>query len=509
MPPTLLDQTVALMRSPIAEIDTDLLLVPVFEGEGLAEDLRSMDAAADGAVGRALAAGEIKGRPGDFYLTPVAGWRAGRVALVGAGRPAEFSTERLRRTATAAALGARQRRVRRIAWLQRGGLPAAAAVQAAVEGLLLAAFSGDRYKTGELSGPPAEQVLVAVPGDGHADLETAMERGRVLGECSNLARELCNEPPNILTPTVLAERAAGLCDGLGLTVDVLDERRIEALGMGLLQAVARGSAEPPRVIVIRHDPPDAPPRPVLGLVGKGVTFDTGGISIKPADGMDRMKDDMAGGAAVICAMRAIAQLGAPIRVVGVVPATENMPGGRAMRPGDVLTSASGKTVEVINTDAEGRLILGDALWYAQSLGATHLVDVATLTGACVVALGRAAAAIFGRPESWTDLVRRTALAAGDRCWPMPLYEEYTEQIKSEIADMVNSGGRPAGACTAAAFLKEFAATVPWAHLDIAGIAWAEESKPWQPKGATGVAIRTLAELAFVDPSAFPQGLIEG
>jgi leucyl aminopeptidase len=189
-----------------------------------------------------------------------------------------------------------------------------------------------------------------------------------------------------------------------------------------------------------------------------VTFDTGGISIKPADGMERMKDDMAGGAAVICAMRAIARLQAPIRVIGVVPATENMPGGRAMKPGDVLTAASGKTVEVVNTDAEGRLILGDALWYAQSLGATHLVDVATLTGACVVALGRAAAAIFGQPESWTDLVRRTALAAGDRCWPMPLYEEYTEQLKSEIADLINSGGRPAGACTAAAFLKEFAST---------------------------------------------------
>jgi leucyl aminopeptidase len=506
MPQISVTQAAALVRSPLAEIDTDVLIVPVFEGEGLPQDLRSMDAASGGAVGRALESGEFRGRAGDYFLTPLTGWCSGRVVMVGAGTAADFSTERLRRVATAAALGARQRRIRRLAWVLRGRLPAAAAIQAAVEGLLLAAFSADRYKSGERAGAPAEQLLVAVPADAEPGLESAIERGRVLGECSNLARELCNEPSNVLTPSVLAERAANICGGLGLTVDVLDEHRIEALGMGLLLGVARGSVEPPRVIVLRHDPPGAPARPVLGLVGKGVTFDTGGISIKPADGMDRMKDDMAGGAAVICAMRAIAQLKAPIRVVGVIPATENMPGGRAMKPGDVLTSASGKTVEVINTDAEGRLILGDALWYAQSLGATHLVDVATLTGACVVALGRAAAAIFGQPDGWTDLVRRTALAAGDRCWPMPLYEEYTEQLKSEIADLINSGGRPAGACTAAAFLKEFASTLPWAHLDIASIAWAEESKPWQPKGPTGVAVRTLAELAFVDPSAFPQGL---
>jgi leucyl aminopeptidase len=232
------------------------------------------------------------------------------------------------------------------------------------------------------------------------------------------------------------------------------------------------------------------------LVGKGITFDTGGISIKPADGMERMKDDMAGGAAVVCAMRAMAMLNAPMRVIGIVPATENMPGGGALKPGDILTAASGKTVEVINTDAEGRLILGDGLWYAQKLGATHLVDVATLTGACVVALGKAASGLFGQPQAWVDRVHRTALAAGDRCWPMPLYDEYADQMKSEIADLVNSGGRPAGACTAASFLKEFAGDVPWVHLDVAGTAWADDAKAWQPKGATGVAVRTLAELAF-------------
>ena len=235
---------------------------------------------------------------------------------------------------------------------------------------------------------------------------------------------------------------------------------------------------------------------MLGLVGKGITFDTGGISIKPADGMERMKDDMAGGAAVIGAMRAISLLQAPIKVIGIVPASENMPGGRATKPGDVLTGAGGKTVEVLNTDAEGRLILGDGLWYAQRLGATHLVDVATLTGACVVALGKVASGLFGQPDAWVESVRRASARAGDRAWPLPLYDEYTEQLRSEIADLVNTGGRPAGACTAAIFLKEFAGGLPWAHLDIAGTAWADDAKPWQPKGPTGVAVRTLAELAF-------------
>jgi leucyl aminopeptidase len=235
---------------------------------------------------------------------------------------------------------------------------------------------------------------------------------------------------------------------------------------------------------------------VLGLVGKGITFDTGGISIKPADGMERMKDDMAGGAAVASAMRAIALLDAPIRVIGVVPATENMPGGRAIKPGDILRSAEGKTVEVINTDAEGRLILGDGLWYARRLGATHLVDVATLTGACVVALGKVTSGLFGTPEPWVEQVRRVANRAGDRVWPMPLFDDYRDQLKSEIADFTNTGGRPAGSITAAMFLKEFTGGLPWAHMDVAGTAWADEARPYLPKGPSGVAVRTLASLAF-------------
>jgi leucyl aminopeptidase len=295
---------------------------------------------------------------------------------------------------------------------------------------------------------------------------------------------------------VFAERVAVIGAAAGLGVDVLDEAAIETLKMGLLLGVARGSAEPPRLIVLRHDPPGAPADRVLGLVGKGITFDTGGISIKPAENMDKMKDDMSGGAAVVGAMRALAMLQAPVKVLGLVPCAENMPGARAIRPGDILTSASGTTVEVLNTDAEGRLVLGDALWYARQLGATRLVDVATLTGACVVALGKTTSGLFGTPDRWVELVHATAERAGDRIWPMPVFDDYREQLKSEIADIANIGTRAGGAITAAMFLKEFTGGLPWVHLDIAGTAWAEEACPYQPKGPTGVAVRTLAELAF-------------
>jgi leucyl aminopeptidase len=501
-----LSNTVTLFTAAPADVDTDLLLIPHLEGENLLQLVNGLAQATGGAVEKAIATREVQGKAYEVFLTPVlSGWRAARVGIVGAGRSADFDLERLRRVATAAAAAAKQRHVGRIAFLHRpspdGRFDAAAAAQAITEGLILAGFNADRYKSRDRSGPPPDLLGVVVPPGPQATtsseaLEEAIERGRVLGESSNLARDLCNEPANVLTPSVFAERAAQIARDVGLSVEILDEDEIARLRMGLLLGVARGSAEPPRVIVIKHEPVGAPASPVLGLVGKGITFDTGGISIKPADGMDRMKDDMAGGAAVVCAMRAIALLRAPIRVIGVVPAAENMPGGRATKPGDVLTGASGKTVEVLNTDAEGRLILGDGLWYAQRLGATHLVDVATLTGACVVALGKAASGLFGQPEQWVEAIRRLSARTGDRAWPMPLYDEYTEQMRSEIADLVNTGGRAAGACTAAVFLKEFTNDLPWAHLDVAGTAWADDAKPWQSKGPTGVAVRTLAELAL-------------
>ena len=351
---------VNLSTSRSADVDTDVLFVPVFEGEEPSALLEGLNEATVQAVKRAIAGKEFQAKPYElFLLAAVSGWRAARVALIGCGRTDEASMDRLRKVASAAALAARQRRLAHLAVLNRGLENGADSAQAITEGLVLANYSGDRYKSGERGGPPAERAVVVDRRAGDASsLEQAVERGCVLAESCNIARDLCNEPSNVLTPSVFADRAAAIGKDVGLSVQVLDEDELARLGMGLLLGVGRGSAEPPRMIVLRHDPPGAPAAPVLGLVGKGITFDTGGISIKPADGMEKMKDDMAGGAAVIGALRAIALLKAPIRVIGVVPTAENMPGGRAIKPGDVLTGGSGKTVEVINTDAEGRLTSG-------------------------------------------------------------------------------------------------------------------------------------------------------
>jgi leucyl aminopeptidase len=497
MPSATTTVPIALVFGPLAAVDADVLVIPWFENEHPSA-VAGLDAALGGELARALASGEFQAKAFDMFLTAVSGadWRPRRVALVGAGGTDGSSADLLRKLAAAAGYDARRRHIGRLAFALRGTADISAAAQAVAEGLTLAEFHGGTYKTSDPA-PPTPAWSIAVEGKADAGrVAAAVQRGRVLAESSNLARELANEPGNTLTPREFAARASAIASAAGVKTEILDERQIADLGMGLLLGVARGSSEPPRLIVFRHDPPGAPAAPVLGLVGKGITFDTGGISIKPADGMERMKDDMAGGAAVACAMRAIGQLNAPMRVVGVVPTTENMPGGRAIKPGDILKSAEGKTVEVINTDAEGRLILGDGLWYARKLGATHLIDVATLTGAVVVALGKLTSGLFGTPDAWVEQVRGVANAAGDRAWPMPVFDEYREQLKSEIADFTNTGGRPAGSITAAIFLKEFTGGLPWVHMDIAGTAWAEEARPFMPKGATGVAVRTLAELAF-------------
>ena len=487
---------ISVTARPSHDIETDLIVIPVFEDDDLSDET-ALDAASGGDIGRARARGEVKGKPYDVYVTSVRGWKAPRVALVGVGRRGDCTDDRLRRAAITGGLAARNRRVSRVAVIHRTGTPVSAerAAQVLTEGLVIANFEGAAYKTSDHDRVWLEAAQVRVAGEAAA-IDRAVERGRVLGECSNMAREMANEPGNTLTPRVFAERGSAIAKAAGLGVEVLDEKQIADLKMGLLLGVARGSQEPPRLLVMRHEPKGAPTSPILGLVGKGITFDTGGISIKPAENMDKMKDDMSGGAAVICAMSAISRLQAPIRCIGIVPMAENMPGGRAIKPGDILHSAEGKTVEVMNTDAEGRLILGDGVWYARQLGATHLVDIATLTGACVVALGKTTSGLFGTPDAWVDQVRSASARAGDRSWPMPVYDDYVEQLKSEIADFTNTGGRAGGAITAALFIKEFTGDRPWVHMDIAGTAWAEDAKPYQPKGATGVGVRTLAELAL-------------
>jgi leucyl aminopeptidase len=487
----------SLTARPAKDLDEDLIVVPVFE-DGDQTDAPSADDATGGELARARARNEFRGKPHETLTVPVtaAGWKAGRVLFVGVGKMSELAHDRIRRLATIAALGARQRRVTRLALLLPASLSGERAVQAAAEGLCLGNYDGGTYKSDTESRTWLESAVVRVPADTDQSLHAALERGRVLGECTNHARAMSNAPGNELTPRVFAERGAALARSAGLGVEVIDETQIAALNMGLLIGVAKGSKEPPRLLVLKHEPANAIPGVVLGLIGKGITFDTGGISIKPAENMDKMKDDMSGGAAVICALAALARLGAPVRCIGIVPMTENMPGGVAVKPGDVLVSAEGKTVEILNTDAEGRLVLGDALWYARQLGATHLVDLATLTGACVVALGKTTSGLFGSPDAWLDAVHIASERAGDRSWPMPTFDDYKEQLKSDIADFTNTGGRAGGAITGALFIKEFAGDLPWVHMDIAGTAWAEEPKPYQPKGATGVGVRTLVELAL-------------
>jgi leucyl aminopeptidase len=520
---------VQLSDAAFQAVVADVLIIPVFDDDE--PTTLGLPAAPQAILAAARKQREFKAKPYEqFWIAAPSDWKCPRILTLGAGARRDYSSERARRLATAGGFAARNRNLGRVAFVQRGagstapvgtnGLTlgtsysAAAAhndpiyeTQVIAEGLVLCSFDGDTYKTSPRDAGPLTSVQI-IAKTGAADaLKAAVEKGRILGECSNIAKGLANEPSNKLTPKMFAERARQSCKDVGLPFEALDEKQIADLKMGMLLGVAQGSLEPPRLIVMRYTPAGATSGavsgPVLGLVGKGVTFDTGGISIKPAEGMDRMKDDMAGGAAVIAAMRAIALLKPPIRVIGVVPMVENMPSGTAIKPGDVLHSASGKTVEVTNTDAEGRLILGDALWYAREQGATHLVDVATLTGACMVALGKTTSGLFATPDWWRDVVHPTADRAGDRSWPMPLFDDYLEQLKSEIADLNNVGGRPGGAITAAMFLKEFAGGLPWAHFDIAATAWAEDAKPYQPKGATGIAVRTLAELPFTSERWVP------
>ncbi len=493
-----------------SSLDADWLFIPIARQEA-APAFADIDAATGGQLSRALSSGEFKAKEYRVFSTPIVdgGWRPRRVAFVGAGDVERFDATLLRRLASVAGLFARDRKAASIGFVCRqpsgvsteanGPRPTAVLSQAIAEGLLFATFDPAAYKTEDHDVWEPERFVVGLHEGGDSDHEAASEavrQGVVLSECTNLARGLANEPGNRLRPREFADRAAHLASRAGLQVTVLDEARIAELGMGLLLGVARGSEEPPRLLVIEYQPRIKNNGTGLGLVGKGVTFDPGGLSIKPSQGMERMKDDMAGGAAVVGALTAIARLEAPIPVVGVVPIAENMPSGYAIRPGDVLRSASGKTVEVLDTDAEGRLILGDALWYARQRGATHIVDIATLTGACMIALGHAVSGLFAQPKAWADTLQSVADKAGDTIWPMPLYDDYFDLLRSDIADLKNVGGRPAGAITAAIFLQQFAGSGPWAHLDIAGTAWNEDAKEYLPKGPTGAGVKTLARLAF-------------
>jgi leucyl aminopeptidase len=472
----------------IEAVECDALIVVGFEGQ---KSERFGDAA-----GELYESKEFSGKPAEFALLHrPAGLKARRLLLAGGGEAAKFTPAVLRRTAGAALRHLKSKSAGDIALLLDAGFNTAECVSAAVEGAILGDYEPDALKSDKKDVKVVDRFTVVVPG-GDAALEAARRRGEIIAESQNMARELVNEPANRMTPSTLAERARAMAAEQKLECEVLDQDRMKQLGMGSLLGVAMGSAEPPAMIVLRYKPAGPGPHNVhLGLVGKGVTFDSGGLSIKPADGMEKMKYDMAGGAAMIGAMRAIAQLAPPIPVTAIIPAVENMTGSRAQRPGDIVTSLSGKTIEVLNTDAEGRLILADALTYARRLGCTHLVDAATLTGAIVVALGHIYVGLFASDDGLRDKVMAAAEAEGEKMWQMPLDEEYKDYLKSAFADLPNIGGRWGGAITAATFLKEFADSTPWVHLDIAGTAWLDDAKPHLSKGPSGVGVRTLVRLA--------------
>ena len=418
-----------------------------------------------------------------------------RVVIVGAGKPGQLDAERARNIASAGVRALWRSSVRKVAIaVAPDSIGEERAAQAAVEGAIYAMWRPEAHRTREEERrlPNIDQVLL-VTEKATAD---AIDRGSAVGTATNVARRLANEPANRMTPALIAEAAKELAKEAGVRIEVLDADRCRALGMGSFLSVAQGSHEPPRFIVMRHRGRGGSGYD-LGLVGKGITFDSGGISIKPADNMHHMKADMTGAASVIAALAAIGKLGLKVNVIGVAPCTENLPGGGATKPGDVFTAMSGKTVEVINTDAEGRLVLVDGITYAQREGAKRVVDVATLTGSIAVGLGQHFSGLFGKPDSFVDIVRETATAAGDRMWPMPLTDEYRDEVKGEVADIRNStGARAGGAITAAAFLESSVEDgTEWAHMDIAGTFWFERDRPHAPKGPQGPAVRTLIALA--------------
>ena len=480
----------------------DVLAVPLWQGAavGTRGPAGQLDARLEGLIGDYIKSGDFKGALNSTALLRTRGKIAApRVLLVGLGEksPAR-ELEHLRQASASAATATRKLGAASLALLPPAVSAAASELaQAVAEGALLGLYTLKKYKTAddEADQTALERLtLLAGSASGQKDLQRGAERGQVIAEAVSLARDLGNSPGNDINPSYLASTAQSLAETTSLKCRLLEQSEMQELNMGCLLGVAQGSAQPPAFIILEHAPRGAGGAPVV-LVGKGLTFDSGGISIKPAGGMEDMKMDMSGGAAVLGTMQALARLNYPRRVVGLVPASENLPSGTAVKPGDILRAMSGKTVEVINTDAEGRLILADALSYAvEKYEPACIIDLATLTGAVVVALGHQATGMMGTDDDMMTRLREAGERCAERVWQLPLFDEYSKQIKSDFADIKNTGGgRDAGSIIGGAFLKEFVGDTPWVHLDIAGMAWTREAKPYVPKGSTGWGIRLLVE----------------
>jgi len=478
-------------------INTPLLVVPVADRGSEttpAPELLTADATLAALAAPLIEGKDITGKFAEatWQLSP-AGVEAQRVLFLGAGKAAKFGATELRNLAGTAARIAKGKNIKSFTLVLPNGIEANTAARTATEGLVLGDFDVDTYRS-DRKDQSLDEVTLAATADAEVNkLYLAIAEGAVVSESQNLTRELALEPSNLMTPTLLAERARKMCEEAGIPCEVHGPEKIKELKMGAFWSVSQGSEEEPRLVVMRYEPEGASDGPVIGLVGKGITFDSGGISIKPSDGMEKMKYDMSGAATMIGAMRAIAFLKPKVRVLAILCCSENMPDGKAQKPGDVQFAMNGKSIEVINTDAEGRLVLADGLCYARQLGATHLIDAATLTGAVVVALGYHNVGVFANDDDFAKGLLKSAEVAGEKMWRMPVDQDYFDMIRSEIADIKNTGGRWGGAITAAMFLKEFVDDKPWIHLDIAGTAWLEETKSWMPKGPSGVTVRTLVE----------------
>ncbi len=496
-------------KGRIEDEPADAVLLIHCEGEPrLPHEAAAVDARLRGRLAGLIKSGEFTGRLGQvsvLHIAPGERVRAKRVVLAGLGKRKDASLEKLRQAAGSAAKAIRNLGAKSLAVCVQDpagfltGVPAAGRVrdvaQTLSEGALLGLYQFTTYRTERKDDTnKAVRKMSVVVSDPRAlaQAQQGVRLGQVFGEAATFVRDLCNHPANVVTPTYIAQAAQKIARERGVRVKVLDRPAMQRLGMGALLGVAQGSHEPPKFVILEYRGGPRSARPVA-LVGKTVTFDSGGISLKPADNMEQMKADMTGGAAVLAAVRAAARLRLPINLVALIPATENMPGGRATKPGDVLTSLSGKTIEVINTDAEGRLILADGLTYANRYKPSAVVDIATLTGAVVVALGNYAIGVLGNNDKLISELKTAGEECGERAWQLPLWEEYYDQIKSDVADVKNTGGRPGGTITAAAFLSKFVGDAVWAHLDIAGTDWSDRERAYISKGATGVGTRLLIQ----------------
>jgi leucyl aminopeptidase len=491
----------------ICERDAGAIVVNLFQGvRSPGGATGAVDSALDGAISRLIEAGDIKGKAGELTLIHTLGrLPSPKVIVAGLGKSEKFDADAVRTTAAGVARFARRSGARSVATIVHGagigGLDPDVCAEAVVEGSMLGAYRFLKHKQPDEDRKELESLTLVEHDGARIDgFRAAARRGEILAEATNSARDMANEPANHLTPSDLAARALELAADAGLQIEVRDRDWMEEKGMGALLGVASGSIQPPKFIVMRYE---GGGDGMLAIIGKGITFDSGGISIKPAARMEEMKGDMTGGAAVITALWAIARLALPLNVVGIVPATENLPSGSALKPGDVLKAMNGKTIEVINTDAEGRLVLADGLSYAVELGANEILDIATLTGAATYALGPYAAGVMGNDKGLEDKVVAAGRAAGERFWPMPMFDEYDDLIKSDVADVKNSAGPPGGMTTAARFLRKFVGDTPWAHLDIASVDFATKDRGEITKGATAYGLRTLVHYARMKSQQTP------